>query len=346
MFDLKRFALVFATIFVSCSSVLAAGGGNTDPNGPGGTGGGNVLRSDRKDLEEEIYYLSSSIWDISDRKLAGNSFKITQSDLKPELKQVSLQVLGSPFFTINDETMNYLKGLKFEIINGPCFEGKDEKDASTEYRKNSPICLSASRLSRFPKASLKSVLLPILFHEMTHQFGLGEKEANALQKLAELHIKYRPIFLSAFRARMICAGASKKLSDLQIKDLQTYEKNHFGQIYNLGRGEPTMAGLMQCGSQGTSTLIAMTDFKEKAPFVTSESSGLSEKEKSDLIVFYGGAENIFAFRVVRWALSESAMSEYRTKLLTDIDVDPPYIVSTAAKAVLGIINQYVAEQQD
>ena len=72
-----------------------------------------------------------------------------------------------------------------------CDDGGTPSDSSTLRKKGAVICLSATRLSRFPGSTLKVALIPLIFHEIAHQFGFGEAEARAFQRLADLHLKYR-----------------------------------------------------------------------------------------------------------------------------------------------------------
>ena len=202
-----------------------------DGNGGGGTGGGDVQKSTRADLEAAVHSIwdpISSISDVSDKftwepdlAVEFAPLSITGEPLKPELAKITQAINGTPFFAVSENlTMYILTQLKFNIVDGPCFEGTEEKDASTKFEKSAPICLSATRLSRFPKSSLHEALLPIIFHEVAHQFGFAEPEANAFQDLAALQMRYRAAYLSSLRAEKSCAVATKaKIQESDKADL-------------------------------------------------------------------------------------------------------------------------------
>ncbi len=159
---LKQLTQIFAILVITTSSAFAAGG-STSGKGPGGTGGGDALKSTHEELENITENLYQHVYHVSDGALANTeSLKITNRELSSQLKEISTKVLGSPFFTINHATVDYLAHMKFDIVDTPCYEDEVDpislavkkstipKDASTPYEKNSKVCLSALRLSRFP----------------------------------------------------------------------------------------------------------------------------------------------------------------------------------------------------
>ena len=281
---LKQLTQFLAILALTTSSALAAGSG-TSGKGPGGTGGGDALKSTHEELENITAKLYEHVYHVSDSALAhGDSLKIMDRELTPQLKEISTKVLGSPFFTINHATVDYLAHMKFDIVDTACYEGAVEKDASTPYEKNARVCLSALRLSRFPRASLKIVILPILFHEMAHQFQLGESEANALQELAGLQLEYRPIFVSAYVGRAICAQASQNFDAKEKFNLILYtEGSHLPSINTFGGERAAKSSLIRCGSNATATYRGLDELTQRVTLLPS--STLTAKEKSDLLAF-------------------------------------------------------------
>ncbi|MBL7542613.1 MAG: hypothetical protein JNL11_02300 [Bdellovibrionaceae bacterium] len=198
--------------------------------GTAGGGGGNVNKSTRADLNEIISTMYRHLDQVSDRYLVGREMKITSQPLSNDLSRITKRILGTEHYTLTPSFIGYVKSLKYEIVDGPCIHEDEERDASTEYKKDAPICLSASRLARFPKSALKQTLIPLIFHEVAHQYGFNEGEANAFQELSELYIDYREIYLSSLRARISCGVISNSLSPKQKDEIALLAHTAWGLV--------------------------------------------------------------------------------------------------------------------
>ncbi len=346
MYAFKRLALLLTSILLTTGPLWAAGG--SSGKGPGGTGGGNISKSTRADLQEVIDHMYETTWEISDSYLMGGDFKITTHVENSDLKSVTSKVLNSDHFSVNTATREYFRNLKFEIVDAPCFEDDEEKDASTPYKKNAPICLSATRLSRYPKSVLKTVLLPIIFHEIAHQFNLGEPEARALQALAELHLKYRTIFLASMRTQLICGTSTQSLTSSQYQDLVELNASLGGKGVSIARskGKLLLQQLLQCSAEANAASITLKAAFDGNPKVDNDSFGLTAKEKSDLLAFHGTNDKSINFSSITWALSEPSITGYSRKDLDALHLDPQYIMMLGGKAAIKIIDNEVGRVQD
>jgi hypothetical protein len=61
-------------------------------------------------------------------------------------------------------------------------------DSSTLHKLHSPFCINAKSLARYPSESLKTELIPLMFHEWSHQLGFGENEAIEFQNYVKHYI--------------------------------------------------------------------------------------------------------------------------------------------------------------
>lgn len=315
-------------------------------SGPGEGGGGNVSKSTRADLEEVVNTIGRHIDDISDRKLVGREIRVTNQPLKRELEDITISILGIPYFTVNEKIVDHLKGLKFEIIDGPCFHGSEEKDASILSQKSSTICLSASRLSRFPKAALKQTLLPLLFHEVAHQFGFDEPEANAFQELASLHLTYRTIYLSAIRARFVCSFASNSLSDSQKREtLESLEKV-WGTVYSTwpsSEDRNRSFSFATCAVRANSTGENLERLYDGSVWNLIETVTLTPRERQLLLTY--SEQNEFTFATMIEALQEPSIASTCDVCKTD-QVDPALLSMLGAKVALELIDREVGRFQE
>ena len=326
------------------SAASSAGEAGVNNSGPGGTGGGDALHSNHEDLQEVVDNFYQSIWQISDSYLAGGAFQITNQELEPQLRSVVKMVLGTQFFSVSKETSDYLKGLKYNIIDTPCYDRGVEKDASTEYRKNAPVCLSAKRLWRFPKSLLRAAVLPLLFHELAHQNGLNEEDANKLEQLADIHLKFRALYLAGFRAQTFCGGASKMTDSKEKIRLLSYGNNgeHFI-VSSFGGEANILTTTLQCGSQAARANLMLSQNFVKDPSVGT--LGLGDSDRSLLMNFYGEKETKFTFRHITWALTHS-MDEYTNTKINKLGADAPYVLSVAGRAVVGLVDEEVGRLQN
>ncbi len=188
--------------------------------------------------------------------------------------------------------------------------------------------------------------MPILFHEMAHQFKLGESEANALQKLADLQLEYRPIFVSAYVGRAICAQASQNFDAKEKFSLILYtEGSSLPSINTFGGERAAKSSLMRCGANATATYRGLDALTQKISLVPS--STLTAKEKSDLLAFAKvPRKDVFDLDAIMDVLTEGSMSEYDREAARERGFDTQYIISTASKAVIELVYQDVGRGQD
>ena len=313
-------------------------------------GGGDVHGSTRADLEEVVNNLSRHIWEISDSYLFGGPLRLTNQPLNPDLLTLSNQILKSPYFTVTPSAASYMRHLKFEILSGPCYEGSEERDASTKHQLNAPICLSAKLLARFPKSGLKAAVLPLIFHEIAHQYGHDETEARAFQDLAEIHLNYRGIFLSALRARFECAFASETLSNIQKQELIDFAAQMPG-AYSITTWPNFPSGnrlsvLLPCATNAGSAGENLERNFDGDGWTAQNFSTLTSKEKSTLIAYSGNYKEMAFFIMIK-ALREPSISGYSDcRVCKTEQIDPAYLMMLGAKAALSLIDREVGRLQD
>ena len=91
---------------------------------------------------------------------------------------------------------------------------------------------------------------------MAHQFGLGENEAKALESLAETHLKYRSIYLAAWRTDVVCGLASQSTTKMQLQQInKLQEESGYGSETSTEKNP--LARLLQCSAQGIETSIGL-----------------------------------------------------------------------------------------
>jgi hypothetical protein len=341
---LNRFKAFSLSIFLTAAPLCAFAGSMGGSEG----GGGNANSSTRQDLEEIVKNFDRHLWEISDNYLFGGPISTTKTLLKPELANITSTVLGAPAFNLNSETITILKKSKFVIVDGPCMDGGKETDASTFYKRESEICLSAPRLARFPKSVLREALVPLLFHELAHQYGLGEAEANALQQLAEIQLKYRPIYLSGHRAHIQCAFVTKaNLSVEQKNEVLEMIKPYIapGTKWPKLKGDNRSQAMMACAQRASGAGEALERTFNGSLWQHEDRNGLSPREKATLVAYRNNPH--FAFLSITGALTEPSVSGYNNcDVCKRENIDPAYLMMLGGKAAVSYIDSEVGIQQN
>ena len=138
----------------------------------------NIFAITVKNIASEAWTLTNGTydWDHLKNPLVAKVFKkffvttATADQSKVDPSPVLQDLVASPF-TVKDQ--------------GPCLEFINSKwvdsDAGTNLSLKAPICFSVERIARVPFEVLNDQVVAILAHELTHHFGFGEDEANAVQ---------------------------------------------------------------------------------------------------------------------------------------------------------------------
>ncbi len=183
----SKHALILLSILAvsSTQSALAKGG----KDGGGGDIRGstpeqisvaiqNVTTEPARDYMANPYNLYTTFWNIG-------LFRHSHHDPKGLTavfnKMFAMSSAGSfPATAVYED----LKKTRFEVLTrGKCKANGTEKNnsASTQLLRNAPVCISVESLTTIPAVALESQLRALLAHEITHHFGFGETEANAIQ---------------------------------------------------------------------------------------------------------------------------------------------------------------------
>jgi hypothetical protein len=346
MCNLKRLAAIFVTILLTTGPVLA----ESSESGPGGTGGGNSLRSTRADLDEVIAHLDESLTRLRDAE-GVSEFKITKNVLSPELSAITNRILQSSQFSINDVAGSYIFRMKFNIVNAPCYEGHDERDASTDFKIGAPVCLSAPRLARFPKSALKLALLPLLFHEMAHQHGYGEAEARAFQRLAEIQIQFHRVSMNLYQTRENCILASDSSSLEQWQEFINDERMILpeAQVRTIDqmKAEKLKGGnylKLRCVIKGVQAGTELEYMYPVRPSLSKQNTLLRPKEKDQLMGRY--KDQPIDFNTFMYSLTMPVSVEQDFFNEKPNALDPQYIMMLASKAAMNFIDQEVGRLQN
>lgn len=322
------------TLLLALSFSIAA-----HATGGNGSGGGFVEKSTRADLEEVVANLPEQIWESSDRYMTGGMILMTTQPMPPKLARLSKAILGSDGFSINEQTTDYVKALKFNIVDGVCTDSGHDSDASTAYQKNATICLSAENLARYPKSELKTVLLPLIFHEIAHQFGFtSEDDANMFESLVSLHLKYREIFYSAWRAQLSCAVVTKTpLTPDERKSAQD----------GMGGKWPrhvTQLNAFYCAARSNSVGENLERIFNGSEATTIE-SGLTPREESFVKGY--GRQASYNFLAMTRALTEPTYSSYdECTECQAAKVDNAYLMMLGAKSAIHYIDTEISRVEN
>ena len=90
----------------------------------------------------------------------------------------------SDFFWFDEEEEPILAAIENSKIvdTGKCTDAR-ESDASSSFNPGSDICFNVRRLTRVNPIALEHELAALFMHEIAHQFGASEDEAQAFQSI-------------------------------------------------------------------------------------------------------------------------------------------------------------------
>lgn len=321
---------IFVTSLAPVSFAFAIGG-VTD-------GGGNIQKSTRSDLENIVGNWDRFASEISDGHLVGQTFRTTKRSLNSQLEPVVKALTGETYFTMSDNLSPYVRHVRFNIIDGACLDDGKPRDASTAHEKDAVICLSASRLARFPRAVLRQIFIPLVLHEVTHQFGFGETEANQIQALAELHLKYRPLYLAAWRARGNCAFTTK----VQLTPEQRRTAFGADDVPAPNEAQRTLV-LMQCVRNSSEVGEGLAKLNDGDLWSAIPAGDFTESENAILADNIGRSEASFLTMIE--ALTKPS-SQTSCDTCDKFHVDQSFILMLGARMALRYIDQEVGRQQD
>ena len=241
-------------------------------------GGGNGKKSTLQDLKGYSFGIDYELLMIGDMWLNADwdkGLNVTQTPLSKELSGITQKILGRDFFTLGKH-MKFPKTYgRVKVVDGPCYEGNVETDSSSEIGKvNGEICLSGTRLTRIPKFAFREAIMPLIFHEIAHQFGYDEAHAQAFQDLTELYMAFRkPTVLldtALFRCAQVSVGSGVDWR-LETTKGQVLEWAKNPVYFMVGPQE----AILQCGSISAMSSIFLSKTLENFP----PEAGMQEPRK-------------------------------------------------------------------
>ena len=172
---MRHLLITFALIFTCISSHASKDGG-----------GGNIIENEQVSFKDMSRFLSKSkslviAWLNFQQLNMENNFYVSYGDRDTEKAIQSLIANRKINPSLEDN-------LRFELlVDSGCYvAGEGYKDAGVvqEYQDGKyPICISYERLSKkLNKVNFRKQLFALIIHEMSHWAGLGELDAQLIQK--------------------------------------------------------------------------------------------------------------------------------------------------------------------
>lgn len=141
--------------------------------GAGNVGGGNIRSSTASEVISAIF-ANASIEHLNGRIFpnalrADAAFPVTNKKAREMIVKLSAALAKNGYVPYP--------------IDGPCYHQGAERDSSVKplLPNTYQICLSVSRLRRFPKSALSEEISVLILHEISHTIGYGEDDAIFIQ---------------------------------------------------------------------------------------------------------------------------------------------------------------------
>jgi hypothetical protein len=185
---------VLITLFlVSLVPYSASAGSNTSTlasqsdsrsfsHGGSDRGGGSAIGSSINDVKEALQVTGATLLQLINTAAITDNNLLSPKVVKNERVKAILEAwimtedgAGKSLFWDMYKTDSLLQTSKCPS------QTKDDQDASTEYKRQAPICFRVDRLARFPKWVLEAELVALAAHEYAHHYGFGEADARAIQ---------------------------------------------------------------------------------------------------------------------------------------------------------------------
>lgn len=136
--------------------------------GADGSGGGNTERSTEAEVEFQTSGAASNVVDYLSDARGFND---------PKADQIAARIRGIvKMDRVND-------GTGYQLVRGACLlDGAERHSGSAVIGDpEQPFCLSLTELQKLPPKVLLEQIIGLMAHELAHQAGYGEAEANHLQ---------------------------------------------------------------------------------------------------------------------------------------------------------------------
>lgn len=168
-----KISTVFNKTLVTLSLLtLPVSGFSSESLGGHDSGGGNAVSLSSP---QQVKRMIHAAWSFAGTNILNARHNPRGAQFAPRSVEL-LREMSSAFGDLQSVSLDVRESGACVGANG------EESDASTLIgRFPSPICVSVPRLTRIAPASLYSELIALLTHELSHQFGANEAEAQALQ---------------------------------------------------------------------------------------------------------------------------------------------------------------------
>ena len=150
-------------------------------------GGGNGTRSTVDEVEEGIYFLKKRLEEICLRmeNVHLNKSKVA-SWLTPAMTDLVKDL----------DTQSLIQKIVVKPVKADCYDPQTRLPTDASITSSGEMCLSLTRLQRYPKYALKTEILALATHELSHLKGFSEAKAEKLQNdvLGSIEVLTAPLY--------------------------------------------------------------------------------------------------------------------------------------------------------
>lgn len=180
MAEPKKFSLASQLFFYLAFALFAQLGTSQAAQAAGGEGGGGGNPESSSATDVQSFASASSSYLYSYLNNIRIDLEKGDTDIEdPKLRKIFRRI----FAKVDLKKLENRQAFVFKL-DGPCKLEKNINKAASSVvgDPNTPICLSVPELQRIPRHQLDTQVFGLLGHEIAHQAGYGEEEAEMVQK--------------------------------------------------------------------------------------------------------------------------------------------------------------------
>lgn len=186
--------LLIALTSVSLLAPDLAYAGKRSRRGTTDRGGGNGSKSTREEILRHIngglnFQLTTALErmeaEFRNMKKIGSEIKPTNSKeiIEKFNNGINFTWLTESMYDLVEDmdTLTLAKKIKFQPVDGNCYDPETSELRDSSITQEGLMCISTTRLQRYPKYAIKIELLALAMHELSHLKGYDEPDAEELQ---------------------------------------------------------------------------------------------------------------------------------------------------------------------